>query len=437
MSRQSFGDSPAAAVFNHRRDPGKGLLWVDPMAKRCLIRMGQLSLPSGRGSGTGPMRRLLGFLIVASLVGLGVWWFTRPLPAPRQDVSIAWADEPTPVFAQALAPRPFSYPTDLGPHPEFQTEWWYYTGNLKTADGRHFGYQLTFFRRGLASNPIDREGSMATREIYFAHFAITDVTSEDHFAAERFSRMADGLAGAEGEPYRVWLEDWQVLSRDGDGRSLELSAQDNGHSLALQLDAQKPYVANGDQGLSPKGTEPGNASYYFSGTRFATQGRLTVGGETFDVDGLSWFDHEWSTSALGKTAVGWDWFSLQLSDGRDLMYFQIRKQDGSTSPVSSGTLVERDGQIVHLDRSQVQIAVDSTWRSPQSGADYPSAWRISVPSKDIDLQVAPWVADQEMRVSVTYWEGAVRFTGTSRGARVTGNGYIEMTGYAGSLGGSF
>jgi predicted secreted hydrolase len=218
---------------------------------------------------------------------------------------------------------------------------------------------------------------------------------------------------------------------------LELSAQDNGHSLALQLDAQKPYVANGDQGLSPKGTEPGNASYYFSGTRFATQGRLTVGGETFDVDGLSWFDHEWSTSALGKTAVGWDWFSLQLSDGRDLMYFQIRKQDGSTSPVSSGTLVERDGQIVHLDRSQVQIAVDSTWRSPQSGADYPSAWRISVPSKDIDLQVAPWVADQEMRVSVTYWEGAVRFTGTSRGARVTGNGYIEMTGYAGSLGGSF
>jgi predicted secreted hydrolase len=383
------------------------------------------------------MRRLLGLLIVASLVGLGLWWFTRPLPAPQQNVSISWAAEPTPAFAEALAPRPFAYPADLGPHPEFQTEWWYYTGNLKTADGRHFGYQLTFFRRGLAPNPIDRAGSLATREIYFAHFAITDIASGGHFAVERFSRQADGLAGAEGEPYRVWLEDWQVQSLDGAGRQLELSAQEDGNSLVLQLDSQKSYVANGDGGLSPKGLEPGNASYYFSGTHLVTHGRLTIDGETFDVEGLSWFDHEWSTSALSKEAVGWDWFSLQLSDGRDLMYFQIRNQDGSISPVSSGTLVERDGRVVHLNRNQVQVAVDGTWRSPQSGANYPSAWRIGVPSQDLDLQVTPWVADQEMRVSVTYWEGAVRFTGTSLGASVVGNGYIEMTGYAGSLGGSF
>lgn len=383
------------------------------------------------------MRRLAGILGVSALVGVGLWWYARSQPAPPREVSIAWAPEPTPVFARAIAPRPFVYPADLGPHPEYQTEWWYYTGNLEADDGRHFGYQLTFFRRGLDPTPVDRLGSLATSEIYFAHFAITDVASGTHFATERFSRQAAGLAGAEGEPYRVWLQDWQVISPEREGRFLQLSAQADGNSLRLQLDSQKPYVPNGDSGLSPKGSESGNASYYMSGTRLQTQGSLTVGGETFSVNGLSWFDHEWSTSALDQQAEGWDWFSLQLSDGRDLMFFQIRNQDGSLSPVSSGTLVEPDGQATHLTRAQVQVAVGSHWRSPQTGADYPSAWRIDIPSEAIHLEVAPWVPDQEMRESVTYWEGAVRFTGTSRGRDVKGNGYIEMTGYAGSLGGAF
>jgi predicted secreted hydrolase len=383
------------------------------------------------------VRRLMAVVAIAAVVVLGVWWSTRPLPGEQQDVSISWATEPTPVFARALAPRPFVYPADLGPHPEFQTEWWYYTGNLETKDGRHLGYQLTFFRRGLSPDPIDRSGSLAAREIYFAHFAVTDVTSGTHFAVERFSRQAEGLAGAEGEPYRVWLENWQVLSPDREGRFLQLSAQSDGNSLTLQLDSQKPYVPNGDHGLSAKGPEPGNASYYLSGTHLLTQGRLTIVGETFDVTGLSWFDHEWSTSALNPESVGWDWFSLQLSDGRDLMLFQIRNQDGSLSQASSGTLVEPDGGVVHLTRDQVTITVEDTWRSPDSGADYPAAWRIEIPSQAIALQGVPWLADQEMRVSVTYWEGAVRFNGTSLGAAVSGNGYIELTGYAGSLGGAF
>lgn len=383
------------------------------------------------------MRRLLGLSGAVGLLVLGVWWILRPPEAVLSSTTIAWAPEPTPAFAQALEQRPFVYPADLGPHLDFQTEWWYYTGNLETADGRHFGYQLTFFRRGMSATPVDRQGSLATREIYFAHFAITDVATGQHFGVERFSRQADGLAGASGEPYRVWLEDWQVISPDGEGRFLELSAQDGGNALTLSLDSKKPYIPNGDGGLSSKGPEPGNASYYFSGTRLVTKGSLTIDGQTFDVQGLSWFDHEWSTSALSADAVGWDWFSLQLSDGRDLMYFQIRNKDGSLSPVSSGTLVEADGRIIHLVRDQVQLDIESTWRSQQSGAVYPAAWRIAIPSQALQLKIEPWVADQEMRVSVTYWEGAVRFSGSSSGGEVSGCGYVELTGYAGSLGGAF
>jgi predicted secreted hydrolase len=375
-------------------------------------------------------------LILALLGGLG-WWLAQSPAAEPQAVAIDWVREPTPAFARALAPRPFRYPADLGPHPDFQTEWWYYTGNLETQDGGHFGFQLTFFRRGLSPTPIDRAGSMATREIYFAHFAITDVSSGQHRAEERFSRPAEDLAGAQSAPYRVWLENWQVRALNGDGTQLEVKAQSADRSLVLQLDADKPYVANGNDGLSAKGTAPGNASYYMSGTRFSSQGSLTIGGERYDVHGLSWFDHEWSTSALDPQAQGWDWFSLQLNDGRDLMVFQIRNQDGSLSPVSSGTLVESDGSVTRLSREQVQIDVSRTWQSSQSGAEYPAAWRISIPSQDIVLEIEPWLPDQEMRLSVTYWEGAVRISGTSRGVDVSGNGYIEMTGYAGSLGGAF
>jgi predicted secreted hydrolase len=381
--------------------------------------------------------RLLLIVYAAALAGIGLWWFTRPMPEHGGRVTIDWAAAPTPGFAKALAPRQFTYPADLGPHLAYQTEWWYYTGNLESPDGRHFGYQLTFFRRGLSPTAIDREGSMATREIYFTHFAITDVAAGTHSVDERFSRQADGLAGAQASPYKVWLEDWQVQSIDQVGNSLHLQARSGGQALDLQLHADKPYIANGDNGLSAKGPQLGNASYYMSGTRMAAQGHITANGHTFAVTGLSWFDHEWSTSALSEEAVGWDWFSLQLSNGRDLMFFQIRNRDGTLSPVSSGTLVEPDGSVVHLKHDDVKITVDSTWRSPESGADYPSTWRLRVPSQGIELHIEPWLADQENRVSVTYWEGAVQATGTQAGVTLSGNGYVELTGYSGSLGGAF
>jgi predicted secreted hydrolase len=337
-------------------------------------------------------------------------------------------------FARADHIRPFAFPLDHGPHPDFQTEWWYYTGNLDAADGRHFGYQLTFFRRALSPTGTTRDSDWATRQIYFAHFAITDAKTNDHWAVERFSRGAAGLAGASGAPYHVWLENWDASSLNADGSRVQLRAEDAGHALALTLDSAKPLVLHGDQGLSQKSAGAGNASYYYSFTRLASEGTLTLNGVKFAVSGTSWMDHEFSTTVLGENAVGWDWFSIQLSDQRELMFFQIREKDGSIEPFSGGTLVEPDGRIRALPRGQVNIQVLDKWTSAQSGGTYPAGWTMTIPSANIQLTLKPYVTDQEMRISIVYWEGAVSITGTSNGGNVRGNGYVEMTGYAAGSG---
>jgi predicted secreted hydrolase len=363
-------------------------------------------------------------------------------------------------FARATEAHPFTLPRDHGPHFEYQTEWWYYTGNLRGADGRHFGFQLTFFRRGLSPGPPPEGPGLASNQVYFAHFAVMDAAAGRHTAAERFSRGAGGLAGATGEPLAVWLEDWRVSSCCGesDGSAVRLVARDasSGLSLDLELRATKPLVAHGDRGLSSKSEEPGNASYYVGYTRMAARGRIgtteisggsTASGEV-DVNGAAWFDHEWSTSALGSGAVGWDWFSLQLDDDREVMFFQLRREDGSVEPVSSGTLVEPDGRTRRLLRDDVQVEVLRRWTSPETGVTYPSRWRMRVPAEGLDLVIVPWLQGQEMRTSFSYWEGAV---GVSDAAapdsdagrrrpgrpRVTGRGYVELTGYAVSMHGAF
>jgi predicted secreted hydrolase len=352
--------------------------------------------------------------------------------------SLRLAAEPSsPVFAHATTVRPFHLPADHGPHFEHQTEWWYYTGNLTDPGGRHFGYQLTFFRRGLSPGPPPAGPGLATNQIYFAHLAITDSAAGAHAFAERWSRGGGGLAGATGEPFTVWLEGWRVESRNPEGSSRHLAASDGALALDLDLAAAKPLVAHGDGGLSPKSDEPGNASYYVGYTRLRTSGRITTASGTFEVAGASWFDHEWSTSALGKGAVGWDWFSLQTSDERELMFFRIRREDGSFEPVSGGTLVEPDGRTRRLALADVRIEVKDHWTSPETGAKYPVRWRLDVPSAGLELRIVPWVPGQEMRTSFTYWEGAVRVEGTRAGKAVVGNGYVEMTGYARTMQGVF
>ncbi len=333
-------------------------------------------------------------------------------------------------FALASEVRPFSFPRDHGPHPEFQTEWWYYTGNLETRDGRHFGYQLTFFRRAVTPSVSPRTSDWATNQIYLAHFAITDVKSNTHTVAERYSRGAAGLAGATGNPYHVWIDNWAVSSLNPEGSQVQLTAEDSGRSIGLILTADKPPVFHGDAGLSPKSDQPGDASYYYSYTRLETEGKITLANETFNVRGLSWMDHEFGTTELGPEAVGWDWFSVQLRDRREIMYFQIRRRDGSVDRVSGGTLVEPDGTVRHLSSDAVTVQASAAWTSPESRAPYPARWKISVPAAKMELTLQPYVADQEMRLEIVYWEGAVEISGRSNGAAIDGSGYVEMTGYA-------
>jgi predicted secreted hydrolase len=342
-------------------------------------------------------------------------------------------------FARAESPRRFQLPEDHGPHFEFQTEWWYYTGQLAAADGARYGFQLTFFRRGLTPGPPPAGPGLATNQVYFAHLALTDVAGGRHVAAERFARGAGGLAGATAAPYAVWLEDWRAEALAGDGSQLRLRARDaaSGLFLDLVLEATKPLVAHGDHGLSAKSGERGNASYYIGYTRLAAHGTVGVGPHRVEASGQAWFDHEWSTSALGAGAVGWDWFSLQLDDGRDLMCFRVRRTDGGADEASSGTLVAADGAARGLGRDEFSIAPLRRWTSPRTGTTYPSRWRVSVPGEGLDVVVDPLLDDQEMRTSFVYWEGAVAVRGTAAGRAVRGHGYVELTGYGTSMRGVF
>ena len=353
---------------------------------------------------------------------------TAQLVAPAADAS---------GYARVVGPQPLTFPADHGPHPDYQTEWWYYTGNLETADGRQFGYQLTFFRRALAppAERVERASEWAADQAYMAHLALTDVSGGEHRAFQRYARGAAGLAGAAGDPFRVWLEDWEVEAVGPD--QYRLRAAQESLALDLLLVDEKGPIFHGDAGYSQKGPDPGNASIYFSQTRLASSGAVTIDDATFEVEGASWMDHEFSTSALAADQVGWDWFALQLDDGSELMVFQIRKSDGRIDPFSSGTLVAPDGSTQNLRRDDYTITPVDAWRSPHTGAEYPAGWEIAVPSAGLSLEVEPLLADQEMNVSYTYWEGAVRIEGDRNGAPVTGMGYVEMTGYAGSMEGQF
>lgn len=331
-----------------------------------------------------------------------------------------------PRFARALGPREFAFPRDHGPHPEFQTEWWYFTGNLADERGREFGYELTFFRRALLAEPIESNSAWTARDVYMAHFAISDVDGERFLFTERNSRASLGLAGSNQDPLRVWLRDWTFTGDLAVGATAHLSAASDDLSLELDLAARAEPVLQGERGLSRKGREPGNASYYYSVPRLETRGRLAIDGREFEVTGLSWCDREWSTSALEHGQVGWDWFALQLEDGRDLMLFHMRRDDGSIDATSAGSLRAADGTVTQLASSDFAIEVLDRWTSRASGAEYPSHWRVSVPSHHIDLEIEPVLRDQELRLSVRYWEGAVHAV---CGGRPCGRGYVELVGY--------
>lgn len=386
------------------------------------------------------MRYLIAWIISLAVISLLVLAACAPL-ATDDPVGGAQLRLATPVaqesFEQVLQPQDFNFPSDHGPHPDFQNEWWYYTGNLIAEQGERFGYQLTIFRRGLSQVDVDRQSNFATNQVYFAHFAIASIDQADHRFYERFSRGALGLAHASNEPYEVFLEDWRISTLDVEGRQVRLMAEEQDIALDLELEAVKPLVLHGDGGVSAKGLQVGSASYYLSFTRMKTAGTIRFESQTFQVDGTSWFDHEWSTTALENGVVGWDWFSLQLDDQQELMLYILRREDGSIEPVSAGTLIRPDGSLNHLGLEEFSIVALEQWESPASGAVYPMGWLVKIPNEQIELEITPAFKDQEMLVSFIYWEGSVTVTGLVGAKPVAGQGFVELTGYFKSLEGVF
>lgn len=335
-------------------------------------------------------------------------------------------------FARAYAPRAFDFPRDHGAHPDYRTEWWYYTGNLTADDGTPFGFQLTFFRSALTPEMPARESTLASNQVYMAHFALTDGGRGAHDSFDRYSRGAGELAGAVGDPaYRVWLEDWSAAEVAPGVQRLTARAAgaDGPVAIDLTLRETRAPVLHGIDGLHQKGPEAGNASYYYSLVRLETTGTVTSVGRTFDVTGRSWMDHEFGTSALTAGAVGWDWFSLQFDNGAILMLYEIRLANGGVNPNIKGTLIGPDGVQQLVSEDDFELTPTGVWTSPRTGITYPSGWQLTLPELDIALTIAPLLADQEMNVSFVYWEGAIAAAGVMRGDEVTGRGYAELTGY--------
>jgi predicted secreted hydrolase len=343
-------------------------------------------------------------------------------------------------FTQALEGYRYQFPRDHGSHDGFRTEWWYYTGNLTAKDGRAFGYQLTFFRRGMPPEQVETLPSRwSITQLYLAHFAVSDVTKGRFRYAEKLSRAALGQAGAEAERLHVWIDRWraealepQATGHQAPAQMLEASHGDL--AIALTVVPEKPLVIHGTGGVSRKGAESGQSSHYYSWTKLATKGRLTIEGESFDVTGTSWMDHEFGSADLSSELVGWDWFSLQMADQTELMLYRLRRADGSVHPASSGTFIDREGGAHPLSVHDFTLEPLTYWASALSKARYPQRWRLTVPSKGLSLELVPRMAEQELRTErstqVTYWEGAIEITGEANGRMIQGLGYMELTGYA-------
>ncbi len=360
-------------------------------------------------------------------------------PRPR-------TQDPSP-WRQASAGYEFVFPRDHASHPDFKIEWWYYTGNVKAADGRRFGYQLTFFRVGIDHTPAN-PSQWAVRDLYMTHLAVSDAQGQRYRYAEKLSRGGPGLAGARADRYYTWNDDWSAGIRDqGTGIGDQGSGKRPQHALVaksaqagidLVLDEGKPPAINGINGINQKGAREGNASHYYSLTRMPTTGTLTIDGERFEVTGLTWMDHEFSTSFLEPEQRGWDWLSIQLSDNRELMLYRMRRADGSHDPRSSGTLIDANGRTTHLSNDDFTLTPGRSTFKSKNGAVYSTEWTVSIPAHKIELTVTTPLNDQELSLvestGIAYWEGMIEVTGRSGGQVVRGSGYLEMTGYHGSLG---
>lgn len=338
-------------------------------------------------------------------------------------------------FRYAAPGRTMVFPRDHGAHRDFQTEWWYFTGNLEGVSGRPYGFELTFFRVGVEPPSAPRKTAWDLRDLALAHFAVSDLSTGRFRYAEKANRGSRFTAGAAEGTLDVFNEGWSAVARE-DG-TWRVRARAEEIEIDLVLRSLKPPAIHGVNGISVKGKETGAASHYYSMSRLEARGRIRVGSRTEHCAGLAWMDHEFSTSVLGEDQEGWDWFSLQLDDGTELMLYQMRRDDGSIDPASSGSRIDAGGAVEHLVASDFSIVPRRRWTSPHSGATYPMGWTVRIPRLGIELEVDEAMKDQELVTSastrITYWEGAVRARGNVAGRPATAVGYVEMTGYAEKL----
>ncbi len=314
-------------------------------------------------------------------------------------------------YREALPGYRYQFPRDHFEHEDFRTEWWYYTGNVTGPAGERYGFELVFFREG--ERPASDNSSVwAVQDLYLAHAALTDAKGKRFWYDERLNRAGPGIAGASFEQRRVWNGNWSAQWND---EQQTLDAVTEHFRFHLQLTPEVPFVIEGENGVSQKAEGRGRASYYVSFPLLKVSGTI----DSIAVHGRAWMDHEWFTEQLAPDQIGWDWFSIQLDNGTELMLFELRRKDGSIDPYSSGTAVDARGQARHLRRADFSLEPLSWW------GKYPVEWRIRVPSLNLDLTCRPVLRDQKLR---TYWEGAVDYSGSR-----TGVGYLEMTGYEGPV----
>lgn len=340
-------------------------------------------------------------------------------------------------FAQTQAPYEtalpgyrYQFPRDHFNHPGYQTEWWYYTGNLTAKDGRRFGFELTFFRQGTDRDPA-KDQTWDVRDLYLAHLALSDLDGSKFYHTERLNRRGPEIAGASEVQQRVWNGNWQV---NWSGENQELQAGDADFTLNLNLHSEKPPVIQGENSVSQKAAGAGEASHYISLTRLNTTGEIALGDKRYEVTGLAWMDHEFFTTQLDAGKLGWDWLSIQLSDHTELMLYHFRRKDGAVDPFSSGTYIDAQGKPTHLRATDFSLeAMGESWKSPTTHATYPIGWKIQIPQLGISLEAKTPLASQELtgqsKLAPSYWEGAITLTGTRNERPSSGVGYLELTGY--------
>ena len=375
------------------------------------------------------------FAFALIVVALG----TVQVPGPHLRQGSGGQAKPQAAWKYATAGYQFEFPRDHASHPDYKIEWWYYTGNVRAADGRRFGYQVTFFRVGIDHTPAN-PSRWAIRDLFMTHLAVSDASGKRYRFSEKLSRGGPGLAGASADRYHTWNDDWvAMLAGNRESRTQHILRANSAQAgIDLTLDEGKSPIIHGINGISQKGAQPGNASHYYSLTRMPTSGTLTIDGERVAVSGESWMDHEFGTSFLEAEQRGWDWLSIQLSDGRELMLYQLRRADGTRDPRSSGTIVDRAGRSIHLTNDDFTLTPGRRQFTSKNGTVYPIEWSIGIPSQRIELTVTTPLDDQELSLvrstGIAYWEGMIDVAGKTGSGPATGSGYLEMTGYHGSLG---